>query len=38
MANATFQQFWRIRTEASFDAASPAAGADWNIGGNGGGG
>ena len=37
MPNATFQQFWRIRTEASFNAALPAGGADWNIGGNGGG-
>ncbi len=37
MTNATWQQFWRVRTEASFDAASPEGGAEWNIGGNGGG-
>lgn len=37
MPSATFEQFWRIRSEASFDAASPEGGAEWNIGGNGGG-
>lgn len=36
-AKATFSQFWRIRSEASFNAASPEGGAEWNIGGNGGG-
>lgn len=35
---AQWKSFWRIRSEASFDAASPEGGADWNIGGNGGGG
>ena len=37
MPNATYEQFWRIRTESAFDAASPEVGAGWNIGGNGGG-
>lgn len=32
-----FAKFWRIRSEASFGAASPEGGAAWNIGGNGGG-
>jgi hypothetical protein len=36
-AQATFKQFWRVRSESAFDAASPAGGAEWNIGGNGGG-
>ncbi len=36
-ALAAFKQFWRIRTEASFNAASPEGGSEWNIGGNGGG-
>lgn len=36
-AQATFLQYWRIRSEASFNAASPEGGAEWNIGGNGGG-
>lgn len=33
----TFERFWRIRSEASFNAATPGGGAAWNIGGNGGG-
>lgn len=37
MTEATFSRFWRIRSEASFNAASPEGGAEWNIGGNGGG-
>ena len=37
MPNATWQQMWRIRTESGFDAASPEDGAEWNLGGNGGG-
>lgn len=36
-AKATWARFYRIRTEASFNAASPEAGEEWNIGGNGGG-
>lgn len=34
---ATWKRYWRISTEASADAASPASKADWHIGGNGGG-
>lgn len=34
---ATWQRYFRIRTESSFNAASPEGGAGWNIGGNGGG-
>jgi len=37
MASATFLEFVRYRTEASFNAATPAGGSDWNIAGNGGG-
>lgn len=37
MTVGTFQRFWRVRSEASFNAASPETGATWNIGGNGGG-
>lgn len=33
----TFQQFWRVKKESSWNAATPAGGAEWNIGGNGGG-
>lgn len=35
--SATWERYWRIRTESSFNAASPEGGAGWNIGGNGGG-
>lgn len=34
---ANWRRFYRIRSEASFNAATPAGGAEWNIGGNGGG-
>lgn len=37
MPIAVWQQFWRIRSEASFNAATPGGGAEWNIAGNGGG-
>lgn len=37
MAKPTFARYWRIRTESSWNAGSPDSGADWNIGGNGGG-
>jgi hypothetical protein len=36
-ASGEYKQYWRIRTEASFAAATPEGGAEWNIGGNGGG-
>jgi hypothetical protein len=36
-AQGNWPRFWRVRTEASFGAATPEGGAEWNIGGNGGG-
>jgi hypothetical protein len=28
----TFKKYWRVRQESSFNAASPAAGSEWNLG------
>lgn len=36
-ASGVWERYFRIRKEASFNAATPGGGSDWNIGGNGGG-